>query len=79
LYEVTDVAGGSINMRQIPPTKEVAQEDYEISLRLNGVGLGANVVNNAALKKRGHGEVAWLRIIEIGGDPKQIDGFSHEV
>jgi len=39
--------------------------------------LKANVVNNATLKKCGYGEVAWLRVIEMRGYPKQIDGFAH--
>ena len=77
MNEVTYIAGARINLRQIPATKEVAQDDHEISLGLDGVGLGANVVNNTTLEKRGYGKVAWLRVIEMGGYPKQIDGFSH--
>jgi hypothetical protein len=55
----------------------VAQEGHEISLCLDGVGLGANVVNNATLEKCSYGEVSWLRVIEMGGYLKQIDGFAH--
>jgi hypothetical protein len=49
LYEIVDVAGRRINLGQIPTAKEMAQEDHKVSLRLNGAGLGANIVDNAIL------------------------------
>jgi len=49
LYEIADVAGRCINLGQISTAKEMAQEDHEVSLRLNGAGLGANVMENAML------------------------------
>jgi len=49
LYEIVNVAGRRINLGQISTAKEMAQEDHEVSLRLNGAGLRANVMNNAML------------------------------
>jgi hypothetical protein len=65
LYEIVDVAGRRINLRQISTAKKMAQEDHEVSLRLNGAGLAANVMDNAMLKKYSHGKVARFRIIEM--------------
>jgi hypothetical protein len=49
LYEIVDVAGRRINLGQISTAKEMTQEYYEVSFRLNGAGLGANVMDNAML------------------------------
>jgi hypothetical protein len=49
LYEIVDVAGRCINLGQISTAKEMAQKDHEVSLRLDGAGLGADIVDNAIL------------------------------
>jgi len=70
LYEIADVAGLRINFGQVSTAKKMAQKDHEILLRLDEVGLGANIVDDATLQEHDHGEVARLRIREMRGNPK---------
>jgi hypothetical protein len=65
-----DVACRRINLGQISTSKELAQEGHEVTLSVNGVGLGANLMDDAVLQKDGYGKIARFRIIEMRCDPK---------